>query len=84
MVSLIFSNVAIDLMKSRDQLSSKTLMLKAPVFRHPSLISESTQIKLFEVEKVHVCRFNFKGLGPICFSPTQVIFMLLSVIAIQV
>ena len=83
MVSLIFSNVAIDLMKSWDQLSSKTLMLKAPVFRYPSsLISESTQIKLFEVAKVHVCRF--KGLGPICFSPTQVLFMLLSVIAIQV
>ena len=83
MVSSIFSNVAIDLMESWDQLSSKTLMLKAPVFRYPSsLISESTQIKLFEVAKVPVCRF--KGLGPICFSPTQVLFMLLSVIAIQV
>ena len=82
MVSLIFSNVAIDLMKSWDQLSSKTLMLKAPVFRYPSsLISESTQIKLFEVAKVHVCRF--KGLGPICFSPMQVLFMLLSVIVIS-
>ena len=81
MVSLIFSNVAIDLMKSWDQLSSKTLMLEAPVFRYPSSISESTQIKLFEVAKVHVGRF--KGLGPICFSPTQVLFMLLSVIAIQ-
>ena len=83
MVSLIFSNVAIDLMKSWDQLSSKALTLKAPVFRYPSsLISESTQIKLFEVAKVHVCRF--KGRGPICCSPAQVLFMLLSVIAIQV
>ena len=68
MISLIFSNVAIDLMKSWNQLSSKALMLKGPVFRYPSsLISESTQIKLFEVAKVHVRRF--KGLGLICFSP---------------
>ena len=52
MVSSIFSNVAIDLMKSWDQLSSKTLILKAPVFRYPSsLISESTQIKLFKWQK---------------------------------
>ena len=70
-------------MKNWDQLSLKTLMLKAPVFRYTSsLISESTQIKLFEVAKVHVCRF--KGLGPICFSPPRFIFVLLSVIAIQV
>ena len=83
MVSLIFSNVAIDLLKNQDQLSLKTLMLKAPVFRYPSSsISGSTQMKLFEVAKVHVCRF--KGLGPICFSPPQFLFMLLSVIAIQV
>ena len=83
MVSLIFSNVATVLMKSWDQLISRILMLKAPVFRYPSsLISVPTQIKLSEVAKVHVCRF--KGLGPICFSPTQVLFMLLRVIAIQV
>ena len=56
MVSLIFSNVAVDLMKSWDQLSSKTLVLTC--FRYlSSLVSESTQIKLFEVAKAHVCRF---------------------------
>ena len=45
MVSLLFSNVAIELLKSWDQLSLKTLMLKAPS------ISESIQLKLFEVAK---------------------------------
>ena len=53
MVSLIFSNVAIDLMKSWDQLNSKTLMLKAPVFRYPSSfkISESTQSNYMKWQK---------------------------------
>ena len=45
MVSLLFSNVAIELLKSQDQLSLKTLMLKAPS------IFESIQLKLFEVAK---------------------------------
>ena len=48
---------------------------------YPLLISESIQIKLFEVAKVNVWRFE--ELGPF-FSPPQFLFMLLSVIAIQV
>ena len=34
---------------------------------HPLLIPESTQIKLFEVAKAHVC--GFKELGPVFFFP---------------
>ena len=68
-------------MKSWDQLSSKTSRLMLTFFRYPlSLILGL--LKLFEVEKAHAC--GFKEGRPVCFNLPQFLFILSSVIAIQV
>ena len=69
----LFLNIAIGLMKSQDQLSSKTLMLTClQISILVRLLSESTQIKLFDVAKAHVC--EFKRARTCLFYPTTYSF----------